>query len=137
MAGIGTGVNQVTVNTGIVPTQRPRNDNEAVVRVVENIKETEKAELKANDIAEAIEVLNLELKKIPTSLQFSIDGNSNRLIVQVTNNDTGEVVMKLPGDAVLRIAQNLESLKGVLFDDVFQRARLDSEFDIRNFPSAN
>ena len=119
MAGIGTGVNQVTVNTGIVPTQRSRNDNEAVVRVVENIKETEKAELKANDIAEAIEVLNLELKKIPTSLQFSIDGNSNRLIVQVTNNDTGEVVMKLPGDAVLRIAQNLESLKGVLFDDVF------------------
>ena len=119
MAGIETGVNQVTVNTGVAPTQRPRTDSDARVRVVENIKETKKADLKAEDISAAIEVLNRELKKIPTSLQFSIDGNSNRLIVQVTNNDTGEVVMKLPGDAILRIAQNLESLKGVLFDDVF------------------
>ena len=123
MAGIETGVNQITVNSGFVGTQRPRTDSEARVRVVENIKQadtsTAKTERSKKEVDAAIEVLNRELQKIPTSLQFSFDGNSNRLIVQVTNNDTGEVVMKLPGDAVLRIAQNLESLKGVIFDDVF------------------
>ena len=41
------------------------------------------------------------------------------MVVQVTNEETGEVVRTLPGEAVLQIARNLESLKGVLFDEAF------------------
>jgi len=36
----------------------------------------------------------------------------------VTDSSTGEVILKFPGDAVLRVAQNIESMKGVLFDEV-------------------
>ena len=71
------------------------------------------------DIKAAVQTLNSTMKKIPTTLQFSVDSASKRVIVQVTNNDTGEVVRTLPGEAVLKIAQNLESLKGVLFDDAY------------------
>ena len=71
------------------------------------------------DIKAAVQTLNSTMKKIPTTLQFSVDSASNRVIVQVTNNDTGEVVRTLPGEAVLKIAQNLESLKGILFDDAY------------------
>jgi flagellar protein FlaG len=39
--------------------------------------------------------------------------------VQVTDTQTGEVIRKLPGDAVLAMAKQIESLKGVLFDDMF------------------
>jgi flagellar protein FlaG len=71
------------------------------------------------DIKSAVETLNSTMKKIPTSLAFSIDSASNRVVVQVTNEDTGEVVRTLPGEAVLQVARNLESLKGILFDDVY------------------
>ena len=71
------------------------------------------------DIKSAVETLNSTMKKIPTSLAFSVDSASNRVVVQVTNEDTGEVVRTLPGEAVLQIARNLESLKGILFDDVY------------------
>lgn len=71
------------------------------------------------DIKSAVETLNATMKKIPTSLAFSIDSASNRVVVQVTNEETGEVVRTLPGEAVLQIARNLESLKGVLFDEAF------------------
>ena len=71
------------------------------------------------DIKSAVETLNLTMKKIPTSLAFSVDSASNRVVVQVTNEETGEVVRTLPGEAVLQIARNLESLKGVLFDETF------------------
>jgi flagellar protein FlaG len=71
------------------------------------------------DIKSAVETLNSTMKKIPTSLAFSIDSASNRVVVQVTNEETGEVVRTLPGEAVLQIARNLESLKGVLFDEAF------------------
>jgi len=47
-----------------------------------------------------------------------VDGASKRFVVQVTDSSTGEVILKFPGDAVLRVAQNIESMKGVLFDEV-------------------
>jgi flagellar protein FlaG len=48
-----------------------------------------------------------------------VDDTSKRFVVQVTDSDTGEVIRKVPGDAILRIARQIESLKGVLFDDRF------------------
>ena len=68
---------------------------------------------------DAIEALNAAVKKVPTSLHFSIDDASNRFVVQVTDTNTGEIIRKVPGDAILRIARQIESLKGVLFDDKF------------------
>lgn len=68
---------------------------------------------------DAIEALNATVKQVPTSLHFSIDDTSNRFVVQVTDTNTGEIIRKVPGDAILRIAKQIESLKGVLFDDKF------------------
>ena len=67
----------------------------------------------------AVEALNAAVQKVPTNLNFSIDKASKRFVVQVTDTQTGEVIRKLPGDAVLAMAKQIESLKGVLFDDMF------------------
>ena len=73
----------------------------------------------AAEIREAVAEINKVVKKVPTSLDFSVDEASKRFIVSVTDTNTGEVIRKLPGDAVLRIAKQLESLKGVVFDQKF------------------
>ena len=73
----------------------------------------------AAEIREAVAEINKAVKKVPTSLDFSVDEASKRFIVSVTDTNTGEVIRKLPGDAVLRIAKQLESLKGVVFDQKF------------------
>lgn len=67
----------------------------------------------------AIEALNSAVQNVPTNLNFSVDKASKRFVVQVTDTQTGEVIRKLPGDAVLAMAKQIESLKGVLFDDMF------------------
>jgi flagellar protein FlaG len=67
----------------------------------------------------AVKTLNSAMRKAPTSLEFSVDSASQRFIVNVTNQDTGELLRSLPGDAILKFAQNLESLQGVLFDDTY------------------
>jgi len=33
----------------------------------------------------------------------------------VTNTQTGEVIRKIPSEAVIRVAHNIEALKGLLF----------------------
>lgn len=72
-----------------------------------------------DNLGAAVKVLNEAVAKVPTSLNFSIDESSKRFVVQVTDTETGEVIRKVPGDAILRMAKQLETLKGVLFDDVF------------------
>lgn len=70
-------------------------------------------------VEDAIEALNEAVQKVPTSLHFSVDDTAKRFVVQVTDTNTGEIIRKVPGDAILRIARQIESLKGVLFDDKF------------------
>ena len=71
------------------------------------------------ELQAAVKTLNVAMRKAPTSLHFSVDSASHRFVVNVTDNDTGELLRSLPGDAILKFAENLESLKGVLFDETF------------------
>ncbi|MDE0747664.1 MAG: flagellar protein FlaG [Porticoccaceae bacterium] len=66
----------------------------------------------------AIREINTTLATSNTNLAFSIDPTSKRTIIEVKDNETGDTILKLPGDAILRIAANIESLKGILFDQV-------------------
>ena len=64
-----------------------------------------------SDFSEALKALNQS-----TSLNFSVDSSSNRFVVRVTEPESGAVVFEVPSEAILRVARNIESLRGVLFD---------------------
>ena len=64
-----------------------------------------------------IESLNVNLKLSETNLSFAVDKISDRVLVSVVNKDTGETVRQVPAEAILKVAHNIEALKGVLFDD--------------------
>jgi flagellar protein FlaG len=66
----------------------------------------------------AIQTLNERMAKGPKKLSFSVDEVSNRYLVVVTDQRNGEVIRQVPAEAVLRVAHNIEALKGVLFDKV-------------------
>lgn len=67
-------------------------------------------------LQEAIKKLNESSDLNPNRLQFSVDSVSNKVLVIVTDEVTGEVVRQVPAEAVLRVAHNIEAMKGVLFD---------------------
>ena len=71
------------------------------------------------DFKKAVVEINKALEKIPTTLAFQVDESSKRFVVNVADISTGELIRQIPGDAVLRIARQLESLKGILFDDKY------------------
>jgi len=71
------------------------------------------------DFKKAVVEINRALEKIPTTLAFQVDASSNRFVVNVADMSTGELLRQIPGDAVLRIARQLESLKGIIFDDKY------------------
>jgi flagellar protein FlaG len=48
-------------------------------------------------------------------LDFRVDPDSDELVVQVLNRDTGEVIRQIPSEALMELRQKLEDLRGVLF----------------------
>ena len=87
----------------------------------DNVKAAAFDELNQNfaDYKKAVVEINRALEKIPTSLAFQVDESSKRFVVNVADISTGEHIRQIPGDAVLRIARQLESLKGIIFDDKY------------------
>ncbi len=69
-------------------------------------------------LQEAIETLNASIELNPNKLQFTVDSVSNKILVVVTDEVTGEVVRQVPAEALLRVAHNLEAMKGILFDQM-------------------
>lgn len=70
--------------------------------------------LKSVDLA--LKTVNSALGSSDTNLSFSVDPSSNRTVIEVKDKETGDTILKFPGDAILKIAANIESLKGILFD---------------------
>lgn len=67
-------------------------------------------------VDEAIRSLNESTRLNPNKLQFTVDEVSNRIMVVVTDEVTGETVRQVPAEALLRVSHNIEAMKGLLFD---------------------
>lgn len=66
-------------------------------------------------LQDVVEMLNKQLAQNASNLGFSVDRVANRHVVTVVDQQSGEVIREIPGEAVLRIAHNIESLKGILY----------------------
>lgn len=65
----------------------------------------------------ALEDLNNQMKQNGRNLNFKMDETLNRPIVTVVNSQTGEVVRQIPNEVVVRVAHNLNNLKGMLLNE--------------------
>ena len=97
---------------------------EATARVAEDIsnqKSHSSQEIKDVQarLEDTIRSLNIKMEVKSSHLNFSVDEISDRVMVTVTNKSTGEIVRQVPADAILKVAHNMEALKGVIFDEMF------------------
>lgn len=75
-------------------------------------------EERQRNLQEALSRLNDEMRKNDRSLQFSLDKELNRTVIKVKNPHTGEVIRQIPDETVLRVAHNIESIKGLLVNEL-------------------
>ena len=69
------------------------------------------------NLQDAIERLNEQMKSNGRQLNFSIDKAIDRTVIQVKNVETGEVIRQIPNETLLRVAHNIEQVKGMLLDE--------------------
>ena len=68
-------------------------------------------------IKEAIEVLNETLASKDRSIRFRVDETIDRSVITVVDEKTGQVVRQLPSEEMLRVAHNMEAMKGLLLEE--------------------
>ena len=101
-----------------------REISESTAEVAANLSEqktlsAESIEKIQERLQRTIEMLNVELELSETNLSFSVDKVSDRVLVAVVDENTGEMVRQVPAEAILKVAHNIEALKGILFDDMY------------------
>ena len=62
---------------------------------------------------EAVGKINEYVASTQRELRFSVDEATGKQVVQVVNQTTAEVVRQIPGDVALRLARNLNNLRGL------------------------
>lgn len=67
-------------------------------------------------IDEAVDQLNDMMRRNGRNLAFQVDDAVNRTVITVRSTHTGEVVRQIPEDVVLRVAHNIEDMKGLMLN---------------------
>lgn len=73
------------------------------------------AEMRRN-LEEAIQRINEQMKNNAQNLNFSFDQVADRTVITVKNTVSGEIIRQIPDQALLRVAHNIEELKGMLYN---------------------
>jgi flagellar protein FlaG len=73
------------------------------------------SEIRQN-LQEAVNMLNQQVASTKRGLGFQMDEAVGGPVVTVRSADTGEVVRQIPNEVVVRLAHNIEKMKGLLLN---------------------
>ena len=93
------------------------------------IESAKNIEMIRDRLTEITNSLNVEMKNRSKNLEFSVDPVTNRLLVTVSDKESGKVIGQIPSEATLKLVKfiqdgvdvthSLEALKGLLYDDKY------------------
>ena len=67
------------------------------------------------NLQEAVSMLNKQMTSSKRGLGFQVDEAVGGPVVTVRSAESGEVVRQIPNEVVVRVAHNIEKIKGLLF----------------------
>jgi len=73
------------------------------------------SEIRQN-LQDAVSMLNQQMSSTKRGLGFQIDAAVGGPVVTVRSAETGEVIRQIPNEVVVRLAHNIEKVKGLLLN---------------------
>jgi flagellar protein FlaG len=73
------------------------------------------SEIRQN-LQDAVTMLNQQISSTKRGLGFQIDEAVGGPVVTVRSSETGEVIRQIPNEVVVRLAHNIEKVKGLLLN---------------------
>lgn len=67
------------------------------------------------ELQRAVNELQRKAQSFAPNLKFSVDHDTGRTVVKVTDANTQEVIRQIPAEEVLKLAKELDRMQGLLF----------------------
>ena len=64
---------------------------------------------------EAVSSIKAFAQSVQRNLNFSLDDSTGRVVVKVTDGDSGELIRQIPSEDALRLAESLDEVRSLLF----------------------
>ncbi len=114
----------VAASTVAPSSQQPQQTQKSVQPIVEPPKNErlqqqakESQEVSTQKLDAAIDRLNQMMESSQRSLSYSVDKTSDKVVVQVKDYTTDQVVRQIPTEEALKFAESLDRMLGMLFDE--------------------
>lgn len=111
---VATGYEQPLINK----RETPVSADKAAVSDVSSNADARQNKVNNIDLQQAVKELQSFASSMQRNLDFSIDDATGRSVVKVVDRETDKIIRQIPNETALSIAQNLERIKGILFEDV-------------------
>ena len=79
-------------------------------------------DMNREELDETIIQLNDSLQNVQRNLKFSVDKDAGRIVINVTDKETDELVRQIPSEEVLELARNLQEMNLNLSEPIGERS---------------
>lgn len=91
-----------------VSTQTPRSAEHSLAQ-----KET--ARMDRAELETLVDEMNESVRSADRDIAFQLDDDSGRVVINVTERETGKVIRQIPSEEALALAEQLEQARSLLF----------------------
>lgn len=67
------------------------------------------------EVEDAVSSIQEFVQSVRRDINFSLDDGDGRVVVKVTDADSGDVIRQIPSEEALRLAENLSEVRSLLF----------------------
>lgn len=72
----------------------------------------------AEDVSKAVDNLNQQLAKTGQNLTFTLDQDSETVVVKIIERDTQKVIRQIPSEDALALSKSMENMRGLLLNSI-------------------
>jgi len=114
----GLTINAVQM-AGSAAVKRPAHD-QAIDQAAAagNSSPQQKEEISTEQVMAAVEKVNQFFENGDYGLSFSVDDETGKNLVKVTDRETGDVIRQMPSEAMLRASRAIGDLQGFLLKEI-------------------
>ena len=92
-----------------------KQSQEVVQQTTQKAQEAQK--LNAEEMQAIVDKLNEFMHNDQRNLNFSVDKDTDDVVVKVTDVETDEVIRQFPSEEAIKLAKSIEGLMGLIFND--------------------
>lgn len=117
---LGQGVGPVPVTGAAAvpakgsPGSAPVSDVEDVASPLERVADVGQTAGR-EEVEDAVASIQEFVQSVRRSINFSVEDGSGRVVVKVTDAESGNVIRQIPSEEALKLAENLSEVRSLLF----------------------